>query len=217
MGLPSDSSNHNAAAASLDLRFLTKCIPIAFLKDFPQLSKHNLFFRFDFEFLREKACIFKDTLKINDFLWPMNKIEFHTLQNWCLVQFNFMKKVFLFQNKISKLKIVQDFFTKEKKRPFFIGFKTKWKVCLKTVFFELYLILNSWVAGFTNHLTLGVCNFSHVTGDFNAISCMIISFMNISRPKYIFTPFILIFSGYLNTFGFKADNCHFSCDNFSSL
>ena len=87
---------------------------------------------------------------------------------------------------------------------------------MKTVFFELYLILNSWVAGFTNHLTLGVCNFSHVTGDFNAISCMIISFMNISRPKYIFTPFILIFSGYLNTFGFKADNCHFSCDNFSS-
>ena len=77
MGLPSDSSNHNVAA-SLDLRFLTKCIPIAFLKDFPQLSKHNLFFRFDFEFLREKACIFKDTLKINDFLWPMNKIEFHT-------------------------------------------------------------------------------------------------------------------------------------------
>ena len=120
MGLPSDSSNHNVAAASLDLRFLTKCIPIAFLKDFPQLSKHNLFFRFDFEFLREKACFFKDTLKINDFLWPMNKIEFHTLQNCCLVQFNVMKKKFVIEiSKPSKLKIVHDFFIKEKKREFF--------------------------------------------------------------------------------------------------
>ena len=120
MGLPSDSSNHNVAAASLDLRFLTKCIPIAFLKDFPQLSKHNLFFRFDFEFLREKACIFKDTLKINDFLWPMNKIEFHTLQNCCLVQFNVMKKKFVIKiSKPSKLKIVHDFFIKEKRDNFF--------------------------------------------------------------------------------------------------